>query len=183
MIATELRLISRYWWILALRGLAAVIFGVIALLFPGIALLALIYIFAAYALIDGVTAVIVAIQERGASRRWPILLAEGLISIIFGILAFAWPGVTALFLLYLIAIWAIFTGVMEIAAAFMMRNMVTREWALGIAGALSIIFGILLIINPGTGIITVLWLLGIYAIVFGVLLIIRAFQFRTLASA
>ena len=146
---------------------------------PGIALLALVYIFALYALIDGITAVFVSFQERGNTSHWIALLVEGIVSIIIGILAFALPGITALVLLYLVAIWAIITGIMEISAAFMRRLPVTQEWALGLAGVLSILFGIILFVRPGAGLLTILWLVGIYAIVFGVLLIVRSFQFRS----
>ena len=179
MITTGTRVPSRYWWVLALRGLAAVLFGLIALIVPGIALLALVYIFAAYALIDGITAVFVSFQERGSTSHWVALLVEGIVSIIIGVIAFVWPGITALVLLYLVAIWAIITGVMEISAAFMRRLPVTQEWALGLAGVLSIIFGIILFIRPGAGLLTILWLVGIYAIVFGVLMIVRSFQLRS----
>ncbi len=96
-----------------------------------------------------------------------------------GVMAFVWPGITALVLLYLVAIWAILTGIMEISAAFMRRLPVSQEWALGLAGVLSIVFGIILFVRPGAGLLTILWLVGIYAIVFGVLLIVRAFQFRS----
>jgi uncharacterized membrane protein HdeD (DUF308 family) len=179
MISTSTRVPSRYWWVLALRGLAAVLFGLVALIFPGIALLAFVFVFGAYALIDGITAVFVSFQERGSTSHWLALLVEGIVSIIIGILAFAWPAITALVLLYLVAAWAIITGVMEISAAFMRRLPVTQEWALGLAGVLSIIFGIILFVHPGAGLLTILWLVGIYAIVFGVLLIVRSFQFRS----
>ena len=135
--------------------------------------------FAAYALVDGITAVIVSLQERGSTSHWVALLVEGIVSIIIGVMAFAWPGITALVLLYLVAAWAIITGVMEISAAFMRRIPVAQEWALGLAGVLSILFGIILFARPGAGLLTILWLVGIYAIVFGVLLIVRAFQFRS----
>src|SRR5258706_9105821 len=179
MISTGTQLHSRYWWVLALRGLAAVLFGLIALIFPGIALLALVYIFAAYALIDGITAVFVSLQERGITSHWVALLVEGIVSVIIGVIAFVWPGITALVLLYLVATWAIITGIMEISAAFMRRIPVIQEWPLGLAGVLSIIFEIILFVRPGAGLLTILWLVGIYAIVFGVLLIVRAFQFRS----
>lgn len=162
------------WWLLLLRGVFAIIFGIIALVFPGIALLALIYIFAAYAFLDGILAVIVAISERRSLPRWGWLLVEGLAGIVIGILAFAWPGETALVLLYIVAAWAILTGVMEIAAAFTIRS-----WLFGLAGVLSIVFGIILFVHPGAGLLSILWLLGIYAIVFGVILIVHAFQLRS----
>ena len=175
--------IQRNWWMLALRGLLAIIFGLIALVFPHIALLAFIYVFAAYALINGVVAVIVALRERGSLGRWGWVLFEGILSIVAGLVAFVFPGKTALVLLYIVAAWAIVIGMMEIFAAFAIRPFVSREWALALAGILSLVFGFLLIIFPGAGLLSLLWLVGIYAIVFGVLFIIRAFQLRSWASS
>jgi len=183
MLNTAAQIVQRNWWIMALRGLFAVIFGLIALLAPRIALLAFIYVFAAYALIDGGVAVITAIQERELLYRWGWVLFEGILSILVGIIAFANPNLTAQALLYVIAVYAIITGVLEIAAAFALREFVSREWALALAGILSVVFGILLFIYPSAGILSILWLVGIYGIVFGVLFIVRAFQLRSWASS
>jgi uncharacterized membrane protein HdeD (DUF308 family) len=176
-------IVQRNWWIMALRGLFAVIFGLIALLAPRIALLAFIYVFAAYALVDGGIAVITAIQERDLLYRWGWILFEGILSILAGIIAFANPSLTALVLLYIIAAWAIVTGVMEIVAAFAIREFVSREWVLALAGIVSVVFGILLFFSPGAGILSILWVVGIYGIVFGILFIVRAFQLRSWASS
>ena|SRR5215467_36287 len=180
---TAAQIVQHNWWIMALRGLFAIIFGLIALLVPRIALLAFIYVFAAYALVDGCVAVITAIQERDLLYRWGWVLFEGILSILVGIIAFANPNVTAFALLYIVAIYAILTGVMEIAAAFVLRELVSRDWALAVAGILSVVFGILLFFYPSAGILSILWLVGIYAIVFGVLFVIRAFQLRSWASS
>ncbi len=177
------QVVRRNWWILALRGVFAIILGLIALFFPGIALRAFIIVFGVYAIIDGIAAVVIAIQERGSLSRWGWVLFEGIIGILAGIVAFVYPGLTALVLLYIIAFWAIVTGIMEIVAAFAIRGFAAREWALGIAGILSILFGILLIIRPGAGILAILWLVGIYSIIFGILFIVRAFQMRSWASS
>lgn len=166
------------WWLMLLRGIFAIIFGLIALLVPGIALLAIIYVFAAYALIDGILAVVVAITERRFLPRWGWLLVEGVAGIIVGILAFVWPGETALILLYFVAAWAIVTGIMEIAAAFTVGS-----WLAGLAGVLSIVFGIILFVHPGAGLLSILWLVGIYAIVFGIVLIVHAFQLHSQPSS
>ncbi len=125
-------IIQRNWWVMALRGLFAVIFGLIALVAPGIALLAFIYVFAAYAIVDGGIAIITAIQERELLYRWGWVLFEGILSILVGIIAFANPGLTALVLLYFIAAWAIVTGIMEIVAAFAIREFVSREFVTGV---------------------------------------------------
>ena len=180
---TAAQIVQHNWWIMALRGLFAIIFGLIALLVPRIALLAFIYVFAAYALVDGCVAVITAIQERDLLYRWGWVLFEGILSILVGIIAFANPNVTAFALLYIVAIYAILTGVMEIAAAFVLRELVSRDWALAVAGILSVVFGILLFFYPSAGILSILWLVGIYGIVFGVLFIVRAFQLRSWAAS
>ena len=175
--------VRRNWWLLVLRGVFAIIFGLIALFFPGIALRAFIIVFGVYAIIDGIAAVVISIQERGSLSRWGWVLFEGIISILAGIVAFVYPGITALALLFVVAIYAILTGILEIVAAFVIRGFAAREWALGIAGVLSIIFGIILFIRPGAGLLAILWLVGIYAIIFGILFIVRAFQMRSLASS
>jgi uncharacterized membrane protein HdeD (DUF308 family) len=173
----------RNWWMLALRGVLAIIFGLIALFFPGIVLFAFIVVFAVYAIIDGIFAVAVAIRERESLGRWGWLLIEGCLSIIAGILAFAFPRETALVLLFIIAAWAILTGLMEIVAAFSLRDFLAQEWALALAGIISVLFGAILFARPGAGILAILWLVGIYSIIFGVLFIIRAFQLRSWASS
>ncbi len=169
----QVQTMQRSWMSLLFRGVLAVIFGIIALVAPGIALLALIIVFGAYALLDGILAVVVAIQERHVLPRWGWLLMEGLAGIILGIITFVWPGETALILLYIVAAWAIVTGMLEIGAAFTIQ-----DWLIGLAGILSVAFGILLLARPGAGLISILWLLGIYALVFGVILITHAFQLR-----
>jgi len=173
----------RYWWMLLIRGIVAVLFGLAAIVWPGLTALVLVYLFGAFAFVDGIVAVVVSMQERAIVPRWWVLLIEGIVGILIGILTFFSPAVTALALLYLIAVWAIITGILEIAAAFSMRRALVLEWTLAIAGILSILLGILLAIQPASGILAVVWIIGIYAIVFGVLLIIRAFQFRSAATA
>jgi uncharacterized membrane protein HdeD (DUF308 family) len=182
-VITSTQVSRNYWWILAIRGLLAVLFGLAAFLWPGLTLLVLVLLFGAYALIDGVIAVVVSLQERRVFARWWVLLLEGLVGIAAGVVAFVWPGITALALLYVIAAWAIVTGVLEIVTAFSARLPLAIEWTLALAGILSVALGVLLAILPGPGLLGLVWLIGIYAIVFGVLLIVRAFQFRTAATA
>lgn len=170
---------SPNWGMLALRGLLAIVFGLIALFLPGIALLAFIAVFAAYAIIDGIIAVTAAIRGRGTLPRWGWVLFEGIVSIAAGVLAIFYPGITALVLLYIVAAWAILTGVLEIIAAITLREQISYEWMLAIAGVLSIVFGVVLFISPGTGLLSLLWIVGIYSIIFGALYVIRAFQLRS----
>ncbi len=181
MIGTSIQTARQYWWVLLVRGILAVLFGLVALLLPGIALLTLIYVFAFYAIFDGITAIYVAFQERGTHARWGWLLVEGILGIIAGIIAIVYPGETAIVLLYLIAAWALITGIMELIAAFMVRG--SFAWGLAIGGIVSILLAILLFVRPGTGILSILWVVGIYGIVFGIGMIIHAFQLRSRPAA
>jgi uncharacterized membrane protein HdeD (DUF308 family) len=168
-----------HWWTLALRGAIAILFGLAALLRPDIALDALILLFGAYALIDGVFAIVgIFGGTRGGTPRW-LLLIEGIAGILAGLIAFVLPGLTALLLLYLIAAWAIITGIFEIATAIRLRREIRGEWALIIGGALSVLFGVILIVvSPFAAILSLIWLIGVYAVAFGILMLITAFQVR-----
>ena len=168
-----------HWWALALRGAVAILFGLAALLRPDIALEALILLFGAYALVDGVFAIVgVFGGTRGGTPRW-LLVIEGIAGILAGLIAFVLPGLTAILLLYLIAAWAVITGISEIATAMRLRQEITGEWALIIGGALSIIFGVILaVIGPVAGLLSLVWLIGVYALAFGILMLITAFQVR-----
>jgi len=172
-----LRLLARNWWVLVLRGLLAVIFGVLALVWPGATIRVLVVLFGAYAIVDGLVSFFSALTNR---RRGWLLLLEALISIAVGVLVLIWPQITALVMLYLIAGWAVLTGILEIVAAVELRREVEGEWALGLAGVLSILIGVLLALQPGSGLVFIAWLIGIYAIVFGILLTILGFRLRRL---
>jgi uncharacterized membrane protein HdeD (DUF308 family) len=168
-----------HWWALAIRGAIAIIFGLAALLRPDIALDALILLFGAYALVDGVFAIVgVFGGTRGGTPRW-LLLIEGIAGVLAGLIAFVLPGLTAVVLLYLIAAWAVVTGIFEIATAIRLRQEIRGEWALIIGGALSVLFGVILaVIGPVAGLLSLIWLIGIYAVAFGILMLITAFQVR-----
>jgi uncharacterized membrane protein HdeD (DUF308 family) len=173
-----LPVLSRNWWALALRGLAAIVFGLLAFILPGITLTALILLFGAYMLVDGVFAIVAAVRAEERDTRWWLLLAEGVLGVLAGIVAFVWPGLTALALLFLVAAWSIITGILQIVGAIRLRREIEGEWALILGGVLSVIFGVLLAVLPGPGILALLWLIGAYALVSGVLLIILAFRVR-----
>lgn len=177
------QVLARNWWALALRGLFAIVFGLIALFMPGLTLVALVILFGAYSLVDGVFGVAAAVRAAESHNRWGWLLVEGIAGILTGIITFVWPGITAIVLLYLIAAWAIVTGVFELLAAFRLRGHIANEWLLLLGGAASVIFGVLLIAQPGAGALALLWLIGIYAIVFGVLVLALAFRLRGHAAA
>lgn len=174
-----LPVLSRNWWALALRGLAAVLLGLAAFLLPGITLAALILLFGAYMLVDGVFAIVAAVRAAGREARWWLLLGEGILGVLAGIVALVWPGLTALALLYFVAAWAIVTGILKIVGAIRLRKEIEGEWALILGGALSVLFGVLLAVIPApAGILSLLWLIGAYAVAFGVVLIILAFRLR-----
>lgn len=175
-----LTMLARNWWVFLIRGILAILFGILALVWPGITLTSLVLIFGAYALVDGIFSVIAGISSYGENKRWWAELLEGLAGILFGILAIIWPGMTALVLLYFIAAWALVTGVLEIAAAIQLRREIENEWILILAGILSIIFGVLLFLFPGAGALGLVTVIGIYAIIFGVAQIVLAFRLRGL---
>jgi uncharacterized membrane protein HdeD (DUF308 family) len=175
-----MHVLARNWWAVALRGLAAIIFGLVALAVPHLALAALVLLFGAYVLVDGVLAVVSAVRAAERHGRWGTLLVEGIAGIAAGVLTFVWPGLTALVLLYLIAFWAIVTGIVEVVAAIRLRREITNEWLLGLAGVASVLFGVVLVVFPGAGALTVVWLIGIYALVFGFLLLGLAWRLRDL---
>ena len=171
-----LHLLARYWWALALRGVFAVLFGLLTFFMPRITLLTLVLLFGAYVLLDGIFDIVAAI--RSPSHHWALIL-EGIVGIIAGILTFMWPGITAMVLLYLIAFWAIFTGVLEIVAGIRLREVLTGEIWLILMGVLSVLFGLFILIFPSAGALAVLFWIGAYAFVFGIMLIALAFRLRS----
>lgn len=166
------------------RGILAFLFGVLALvLSPRITVLVLVFLFGAYALVGGLFAAGTALRYT-KEDGWALLLVEGILGIVVGVVTFVWPGITAFALLFLIAAWAIVTGIIEIVAAFTFPAMgAGREWLLGLAGLASVIFGVLLALWPRQGLLAVVWLIGIYAIVAGILYLVRFFQTRSVAAA
>ena len=171
------------WWALVLRGICSLIFGLLAFVWPGITLLSLVFIFGAYALADGIFAIIAGLRAPKEFKRWWLLLIEGILSVIAGVMAFVWPGITALILLALIAGWAIGTGIVEIIAAIQMRKQITGEWLMILSGLISVLFGVLLLINPSGGALAVVFIIGAYAVVFGILQIALGFKLRGLERA
>jgi len=169
--------LARHWWVIALRGVAAVLFGVLAFVWPGITLAVLVLLFGAYALVDGVLGIVVAV--RGGTDHRLAMGLEGVVGVLAGLAAFVYPGLTALVLLYIIAFWAILTGVLEVVAAVRLRRVITNEWGLIIGGVLSVLFGIVLIASPGAGALAVVFLIGAYAVLFGVALLILSWGLRS----
>lgn len=166
------------WWAVALRGVIAILFGVTAFVWPGLTLEILVLFFGAYAVVDGVFAIIAAFTNRAGHDRWWVLLLEGLVGIAAGLIAFLRPGLATLALLLVIAAWAIVTGILEIAAAIRLREEIQGEWLLALSGIASLVFGVLLILFPSTGALTITLLIGAYAIVFGVTLLALGLRLR-----
>jgi uncharacterized membrane protein HdeD (DUF308 family) len=169
--------LARNWWALVLRGVLALLFGLAAFVWPGLTILSLTFVFGFYALLDGIFALVAAWSNR-SHERWWVLLLEGLLGIAAGVIAFMSPGITALALLTVIAVWAILTGLMEIIAAIRLRREIENEWWLGLGGLASVVFGVLLLIWPDSGLVTISWIIGAYAIAFGIMMLMLGFRLQ-----
>lgn len=170
-------ILARVWWAFLLRGILAIIFGVVVLLVPGIGLIAVLALFAAWSIIGGAAQLFGAWRQRGQPQWWVGIL-EGLAGLAAGVIAIVWPAITALALLFVIAAWAIVTGLLQIWMAIRMREQISGELLLIVAGAVSVIFGIVLIINPGAGLLSVLWLVGVFSIVIGATFVLLGLRLR-----
>lgn len=170
--------ISHNWWAVLLRGLLGMAFGVAAFFAPKLALATAIAIFGAFALVDGVFLLVAGVRTRTETSKWWLLAIQGLLGIIMGVVAFFYPLATAVALLVYVAIWAVITGVLEIAAAWEIRKEIEHEWMLFLAGGLSIVLGVFLIAQPELGLMVSLWWMGLYAFVSGAFLVGLAFRLR-----
>ena len=170
--------LARWWWTFILRGVLAIAFGVLAFLAPAWGLLILVALFGAWALIDGVTSLWTGIRTRGVDRNWWLEILEGIVSILAGVIALVLPGFAAEILVYLIAAWAIVTGAFQIWSAIRLREQIRGEFWLGLAGAASILFGIVLFLFPAPGALALVWLIGSGAIAIGAFLLILGWRLR-----
>lgn len=175
-----LGLLIQNWWVLALRGALAVLFGILAVLWPGITIEVLILLFGIYAIVDGVFAIVSGFRAARRDERWGALVIEGIAGIIAGFIALFVPLAAALAFAYLFAAWALVTGIFEIYAAIRLRDEIEGEWLLALTGILSAALGIFIAIFPGAGLVALAWMIGIYAIVFGILMLVLAFRLRSL---
>jgi uncharacterized membrane protein HdeD (DUF308 family) len=176
------QLMSNYRTMFLFRGIAAVLFGIIALVWPKMTLSALVFVFGVFAVISGVTAIAAALRNT-EFPGWGFLLFEGILGILAGAIALAWPGITALAFLYLLAFWAILTGILELVAPLSYPMSGGRATLSVLAGLISIIFGVLIAAQPSSGLLAVVWLIGVYAIVFGVMYIVAYFESRSLTTS
>jgi uncharacterized membrane protein HdeD (DUF308 family) len=174
--------LARNWWALALRGVAAIIFGLVALFWPPAAIAALVALFGAYALVDGIFNLVHAVRAGRAGERWGWLVFEGVVSLLVGIVTFFSPGVAVLALVLWVAVWSLVTGIAEIVTAIRLRKAIQGEWLLALSGIVSIAFGVLLFISPLIGAIAIAIWIGAYALVFGALLVGLSLRLRSWAS-
>ena len=177
--AVDIDTLAQNWWVVVLRGLAGILFGMATFFAPGISLAALVLLFGAFALADGILTIVTAIRRRGMRDGWGMLLFEGVAGIAAGVMTALWPGVTAMALLYLIAAWAIVTGAFEVAAAVRLRRIIRHEWLLALSGLASIGLGILLMLFPGPGSLALVLWIGAYALISGVLLVMLGIRLRS----
>jgi uncharacterized membrane protein HdeD (DUF308 family) len=171
-------ILSLNWDLVLLRGIIAILFGVATLVLPPITLVVLVTLFGAYALVNGLITSIMAIKDRKEQSDWGLYLLYGLVSIAAGVLTFVYPGITTISLFYVIVAWAIASGILEIMLAIQLRKVIKNEWWLVLSGILSVVFGILCIVQPVAGALSVLWLISVYAIAYGALLVVLAFRLR-----
>lgn len=174
------RLASQYWWLMLIWGICVALFGFCAIFWPHLTLLTLIFLFGAFALVNGVLGIVTAFQERRTLPFWWVAVGTGVISFLFGLAVMFWPHITALAVLYMIAIWAIVTGIFQLASAIggMSRH---SPLFLAVAGVASILLGIILFISsPVVALLALVWVIGIYALIYGGMLIVRSFYFRSL---
>ena len=171
--------LAQNWWTFTLRGVFAVLFGILAFVAPGATLTTLVWVFGFFAILNGAFALYAAWNLRSFDRWWVFLL-EGLLSIAAGVIAFVYPGAAALAFLSIIAAWAILVGILQIVAAIRLRQEIDNEWSLGLGGLLSVVFGVLLVVWPRSGLVAISWIIGIYAIAFGVMLIMLGSRLRGL---
>lgn len=170
-------LLAQNWWAIALRGVFAIIFALIAFFWPGATLLSFVWLFSAYMLVDGVFAIVAAVRAASNNQRWGLLALEGILDILTGIVAFVMPGLTVLFFVTLMAVWSLITGILMIVAAFKLDPAFGRGWLI-FSGIVSVLFGVALLVAPLVGAVVLTWWIGAYALIFGIGLILLAFKLK-----
>lgn len=176
----ESSFLSSAWWVLLLRGLLSIAFGVLVFTLPGHTLLGLVFFYGAYAIVDGLFSIVAAFKS-GVSGRI-LLFLTGLISVIAGVAAMTWPGLTAVVFVWIIGFWSVARGLAEIITAIRLRKEISNEWMLIFAGLISVLFGIALFSSPAFGVIVILWMIGAWAVLFGILLVILSFRLKSLGK-
>ena len=180
--AILLHSLAKHWWVLALRGIAAIVFGVLAFAWPGITVVSLVILYGAYAFVDGVFSIFAAIGGGTPAPRW-WLAVVGILGVLAGLIAFANPVLVGIYLLWFIGAWALVSGVMEIIGAIRLRKEIDNEWMLILHGVISVLFGILMLVEPLTAALALIWVIGAYAIAAGLIMIALAFKLKGHAKA
>jgi uncharacterized membrane protein HdeD (DUF308 family) len=170
-------LLAQNWWAVALRGVFAIIFALIAFFWPGATILSFVLFFSAYMLVDGIFGIVSGIRAASNNQRWGLLVLEGILNILVGVIAFIIPGLTVVFFVTLLAVWSLITGILMIVAAFKLNPAYGRGWLI-FSGIVSVLFGVALLIAPLIGAVVLTWWLGAYALAFGVALLILAFKLK-----
>lgn len=176
------RILEQNWWVIALRGILGILFGLVALFFPGVTILSLVLLFSAYMLVDGAFSIAGAIRSMGRNERWGWMLLNGICSILTAIVAFLWPGLTAIVFVLIIAAWSIVSGALMLTAAYRMRRGAGARGWLIFGGILSVLFGMLLVIAPLIGAIVLTWWIGAYVLVLSIFMLVVAFNLRSRAT-
>ncbi len=177
---------SKYWWVVLLRGILSILFGLAVWFFPGLTLATMVIVFGAYALVDGIATIFYSLSSRSTDKDWTGHLIEGILGVLFGVVVLTWPELatltTGLTLVIVIAVWAVVTGIMQIVAAIRLRKEIDNEFWLGLSGLISVIFGLYIFRFPVGGALAIAWLIGIYAVAFGVMFIMLAFRLRNMGG-
>jgi uncharacterized membrane protein HdeD (DUF308 family) len=173
--------LAKSWWSLVIRGVVAILMALLTFAWPGITLTALVFLFGAYALIDGVVNITGAVRASKAHEKWGILVLEGIAGIVAAAVTILWPAITAVALVYVIAAWAVVSGTFELVAAVRLRKYIAGEWILALSGIASILFGVLIMAAPLAGALVIALWVGVYLLIFGALLVGLGFRLRSLA--
>ena len=182
LIAARSALLARNWWVVALRGAVGILFGLLTLMLPGVTLVSLVFLFAAYLVLDGALAIAAGVRAAQKGERWGLLILEGVVDILGAAAMVAMPGLAIVVFIYLIALWSVVSGAFMIVAAFQL-HLDHGRWLLVLAVAVSVLFGILLAVYPITGAVVLATWIGAYAIVFGAMLLVLGFRLRSRAAA
>lgn len=174
--------LARHWWVVVLRGVLAVLFGVLAFLWPGITIAALVLLFGAYAVVDGLFSLIAAFRPAPGESRW-LLALLGVLSLVAGLFVLAQPAISSVVLLYVVAVWAVASGIVAIVAAIALRKMISGEWLLALSGVLSILLGLFLLSRPAAGMLGLVWAVALYAVAVGITLVVLGFKLRSWARS
>lgn len=173
-----IRVMARNWWVPLVRGIAAILFGLMALIWPGLTVYALLVVFGAYAVFDGIMAIVVGFQRKSDDDHWWSWALDGFLAIVIGLMALFWPAATALAFIIWMAVWAVLAGVLRIIAAIRLRKEITGEWALALSGLLLIVWGGLMAMIPAAGLLSIAWLIGLFALLIGAVMVVLALRLR-----